>query len=297
MAATLSRAVERTLPSLPWALDRPIAEVAGTLAYLAAPRAREAVRANLSVIARADPTVIAQADASRAEGTRGMRYVDGHARRVFVAQVRHYLETFRILRLDPERLLAMVHVEGWSDLARAQARGRGVVLASAHFGPVVLCGQILAARGLDISVLVESKAGELGRLVDRARAAMGIKTIETRSAVAIVRALRRGGVVGILSDRALTGVGERVTFFGRPALLPSAHVALALRTGAALVPAFALREEGRFHARIGPELELARTGDRDADVRDGVRRWAAVLQEHVARAPEQWSVFEKVWGR
>ncbi len=275
ISLALSRAVERMVPALPGALDRPISEVAGTLAYLAAPRARAAVRSNLEIVA-GRPSL---------------------ARRVFVAQVRHYLETFRILRLTPERLRSMVDIEGWSHLAQAHARGKGVILASAHLGPVVLCGQILTARGLDVSVLVEAKSGEMGRLIDRARSAMGIKTIDTRSVMAVARALVRGGVVGVLGDRALAGVGERVTFFGREALLPSGHVALALRTGAALVPAFAAREVPRLIARIEPELVLTRTGDRDADVRDGVRLWAGVLERAIARAPEQWSVLEPIWGR
>lgn len=274
ISLALSRAIERTVPALPGALDGPISEVAGTLAYLAAPRARAAVRANLRVVA-GRPSL---------------------ARRVFVAQARHYLETFRILRLTPEALLAMVDIEGWAHLAQAHARGKGVLLASAHLGPVVLCGQILTARGLDVSVLVETKADDFGRLVDRARSAMGIKTIDTRSAMGMARALVRGGVVGVLGDRAVTGVGERVAFFGREALLPSGHVALALRTGAALVPGFASRDGARLVARIEPELVLRRTGDRDADVRDGVIRWAAALEAAIARAPDQWSVFEPIWG-
>jgi KDO2-lipid IV(A) lauroyltransferase len=274
ISLALTRAAEATLPVLPGALDRPVSEIIGTLAYLAAPRARSAVRANLAVVSAASAS----------------------ARRVFVSQVRHYLETFRILRLRPDRLLAMVEIRGWPEFAQAHARGKGVILASAHLGPVVLCGQILAARGLDVAVLVEARSDEMSRLVNRARSAMGIRTIDTRSAMGIGRALLRGGIVGFLADRAITGVGERVPFFGREALLPSAHVALALRTGAALVPAFAAREGGRLIAQVEPELVLPRSGDRAADVREGVRRWAAVLERHVARAPEQWSVFEPVWG-
>ncbi|HEX9436792.1 MAG TPA: lysophospholipid acyltransferase family protein [Candidatus Limnocylindria bacterium] len=274
ISLALTRAVEVTVPALPEALDRPLSEILGTVAFVAAPRARAAVRANLAVVGH-----------------------PRHARRVFVAQARHYLETFRILRLSPERLLSMIEVEGWTNFTQAQARGTGVVLASAHLGPVVLCGQMLAARGLDVAVLVETKSDPFGRLIDRARGAMGIRTIETRSAVGIGRTLKRGGVLGFLADRALTGTGERVSFFGRETLLPSGHVAVALRTRAALVPGFASREHGRLIARIEPEIELERTGDRDADVREGVRRWAAVLERHVARSPEQWSVFERVWDR
>lgn len=280
IAAALSRAAERAVPALPGALDRPLGEILGTLAYLASPRARAAVRANLGVIAAS-----------------GSAPGPLDARKVFVAQVRHYLETFRLLRLAPQRLLAMVEVEGWPNLMAARSRGKGVVLASAHLGPVVLCGQILAAHGLDVAVLIEPKAGELGRAIDRARTAMGLRTVETSSPQRVVRALRGGGVVGVLADRAITGVGERVPLFGREALLPSAHVALALRTGAALVPGFALRDGERLRAYAEPELDLERTGDHDADVREGVRRWAAVLGSYVARAPEQWSVFDPVWSR
>ncbi len=274
IASALSRAVETTVPALPDTLDAPLGEILGTLAYLAAPRAREAVRSNLRVVC------------GRPE----------LARRVFVAQVRHYVETLRILRLAPERVRDMVDVHGWSDLTGAQARGAGVVVASAHLGPVVLTGQILAVRGLDVTIVVEHKDDELGRVIDRARSAMGMKMLETRSPLAIARVLRRGGIVGFLADRAVTKVGERLPLFGREALLPSGHVALALRTGAALVPAFAVREGRRLHAYIGPELELPRTGDRDADVREGVRRWARVLERWIARSPEEWSVFERFWS-
>ncbi len=278
IAAALSRAAERAVPVLPGALDAPLSGIVGIAAYVATPRARAAVRANLAVIAAAT----------------GVR-VD--PRRVFMSQVRHYVETFRLLRLRPAQLLAMVEVDGWAHVVTALAKGRGVVLASAHLGPVVLSGQVLAARGLDVSVLVEPKTGEIAKVIDRARTSMGLRTVETTSPRRIVRSLRQGGIVGVLSDRAITGVGERVPLFGREALLPSAHVALALRTGAALVPGFALREGERLRAFALPELDLVRSGDHDADVHEGVRRWAEVLESAIARAPEQWSVFEAVWSR
>ena len=278
IAAALSFAAERAVPALPGALDAPLGEIVGSAAYAAAPRARSAVHANLQVIAAATG-----------------RSFD--ARRVFAWQVRNYLETFRLSRMTREELVSLVEVRGWAGLTAAVGRGRGVVLASAHLGPVVLCGQILAARGLEVSVIVEPKSGEIGRAIDRARSALGMRTVETTAIQRIARTLRQGGVLGILADRAITGVGERVELFGRDALLPSAHVALALRTGAALVPAFALREGDRLRAYTEPEIELARTGDHDADVHEGVRRWAAVLEQWIARAPEQWSVFERMWER
>ncbi|HEX9495528.1 MAG TPA: lysophospholipid acyltransferase family protein [Candidatus Limnocylindria bacterium] len=279
IAGAAARLAEGTLSHVPPSLDAPIAVVAGSIAYRASRAARDAVRENLSIVAP-----------ERRDRERLVR-------RTFVEQVRHYLEIFQLARLDHEKIRRAVVVEGWDGVAAAVARGKGLILASGHIGPISVCGQVLIANGLDVTLPVERETGELGRAINRARTRMGLRMIETDSAIGIHRVLKRGAVLGVLADRAVTGVGERVPFFGQEALLPSAHVALALRTGAALVPAFAHREGRVLRAVFEPELDLVRTGDRDADVREGVRRWAAVLERHIAIAPEQWSVFERVWRR
>lgn len=258
-----------------------MAMLGGTLAYRASAGAREAVRENLSIVAPA----IGRGDRERL------------VRQTFVEQLRHYIEIFRLARLDHEMVRQAVVTDGWERFDAAVARGRGVILASGHIGPVSVCGQIIVANGHEVTLPIEKETGELARAINRARTRMGLRIVETDSALGIARVLKRGGILGLLADRAITGVGERVPFFGRPALLPSAHVALALRTGAVLMPAFAHRDGSILRAVFEPELELPRTGDRDADVREGVRRWAGVLERHIRVAPEQWSVFEPVWRR
>ncbi len=277
MGATraLARAAEWTLPRVPPGWQGPISEVVGTLAYLGAPRQRAAVRANLAAIAPGRPL---------------------SARRVFVNQVRQYLEVFQIPRLDRARFDEIVRVEGWDHFLCAQRLGKGVIFGSAHLGPVALVGQFLMTRGFTLTLPAEKTDSEFLHAVNRARQAQGLVLVPIDSALGIHRIIRDGGALGILADRAVTGVGETVEFFGRPALLPSAHVALALRTGAALVPAFTWREKGFLCARIEEPLELVSTGDRAADVRAGVRRFAQVLERYIKEHPEQWTVFEPVWG-
>ncbi len=268
---------DRALPTLPAALDGVLSEVVGSAAYLASPRTRAAVRANLAMVV---------------PGRSGRELL---VRRTFVEQVRNYLEIFRIPRMRPDQLLASVGEEGWEEFARAFARGKGVVLSSGHLGPVSVVGQIMVAKGYPVTLPVERETSGMARRINRARTRMGLRFVPTDSALGIHRVLRRGEVLAILADRAVTGVGERVGFFGRPALLPSVHVTLAMRTGAALVPAFAGREGGKMVARFHPAMELAATGDRAADLRENMRRWAAVLETAVRRAPEQWAVFERMW--
>jgi lauroyl/myristoyl acyltransferase len=275
-ARALAGAAEWVLPRVPPTWQGPISEIVGTIAYLAAPRGRNAVRANLGVIAP----------------ERSLS-----ARRVFVNQVRQYLEVFHIPRLDRTRFDAIVRVEGWDHFLCAHGLGKGVIFGSAHLGPVALVGQVLVARGYPLTLPVEKTDSELMRAVNRARQAQGMRLVPIDSALGLHRVIRDGGVLGILADRAVTGVGERVEFFGRTALLPSAHVALALRTGAALVPAFTWREKGLLCARIEKPLELVSTGDRDADVRAGVRQFAALLERYIKEHPEQWTVFEPAWDQ
>jgi len=272
----LSQLSERALPLMPRALIDPFAEVVGTLAYLSAPRARRAVRANLAVIAPE-------------------RNGRGLIRRIFVEQTRNYVEIFSIPRLDPKRLLAELRTEGWEHVARAHGQGKGVILASAHLGPVSVVGQMVIAHGYPVALPIESERSDFQRAVNRARSGAGLQLIRTDSSRGIFRVLREGKVLGILADRAVTGTGERVEFFGRQALLPSAAVVLSMRTGAPLVPSFAGRRDGVLTASFEPPLEIPNTGNREADVREGVQRFARVLERYVRRTPEQWTVFEDFW--
>jgi KDO2-lipid IV(A) lauroyltransferase len=272
----LARAAERALPRIPRVLIGPFAEIVGTLAYLAAPGARRAVRANLAVVAP-------------------QRNSAGLARRIFVEQARNYVEIFSIPHIEPKKLLAEVRADGWEHVSRAYEQGKGVILASAHLGPVSFVGQIVLAHGYPVALPIEVTTSEFQRSVNRARGGAGLQLIRTDSALGIYRFLREGKVLGILADRAVTGVGERVEFFGRPALLPSAAVVLSLRTGAPLVPSFAGRSDGQLTATFEPPLDIPNTGDRAADVREGVQRFARVLERYVRGSPEQWTVFEDFW--
>jgi lauroyl/myristoyl acyltransferase len=270
-------AAERVLPQIPSALVAPVAQIMGTLAYAASPGARHAVRANLDVIAPG----------------RGSASLVRH---IFAEQSRNYLEIFRLTRTDAATLRATIEKRGWENFTTAYALGKGIIVASAHLGPISVVGQVLVAEGYPTVLPVETEHSEVQRAVNRARAAIGLQIVRADTPLAVVRALRDGKVLGLLADRAVTGVGERVMFFGGEALIPSVHIALGLRTGAPVIPAFSLRIGNALVASFEPPLDLRSTGDRHADVRAGVEQWARVLETHIGRYPEQWTVFERVWS-
>ena len=274
LATVMVRALERTLPLIPRPAIPALSELVGSIAYLASPRARAAVRANQLVVApERRPRV----------------------RLTFVNQVHNYLDTFRLFRESPERVREWVETVNWERFLEAHALGRGVVIASAHFGPVNVCGQILISRGYSTTMPVEDETSEFARAINRARSALGATFIATSSARGVYRVLREGGVLGVMADRAVTGTGERVEFFGRQVLLPSAHIALALRANATVLPAFAYRHRDTVSLRFEPPLELTDTGDHAADVRRGMREFARAMERHIRGTPEEWAVFERVF--
>jgi phosphatidylinositol dimannoside acyltransferase len=278
LSAALARTASLTLTAMPGGLTAPLGEVIGTLAWAMSPVTRENVLANLRIIAPE------RANAST-------------ARKVFVGQSRNYLDIFQLPKLEPNKLIAAIDHRGWDNFLRAHAQGRGVIIASAHLGPIPVVGQMLCSHGYEVVLTIETERSELQRAINRKRASMGLQFAFVENPFPAYRAVRQHKVLGLLVDRAVTNVGERVPFFGRPALLPSVHVVLGHRTGAPVVPAFALREGGRLTACFEPPLDIPHTGDREADVREGVRRWGEVLERYIRKAPEQWAVFERFWER
>jgi lauroyl/myristoyl acyltransferase len=72
---------------------------------------------------------------------------------------------------------------------------------------------------------------------------------------------------------------------------------VALRSGAALIPVFALRlPDNTLLAQIEPELQLSRSGDTETDVANGMGQVVEVMERYIARNPEQWLVAVPVWN-
>jgi KDO2-lipid IV(A) lauroyltransferase len=114
---------------------------------------------------------------------------------------------------------------------------------------------------------------------------------------ALLRTLRGGGLVGLLCDRDIVGNGVEVEFFGERTTLPAGPATLALRTGAALLPAAVYGGPGRrYHTGvILPPVEAVRTGRLRADVTRLTQQVARDLESLIRRAPDQWYLFQPNW--
>jgi len=130
----------------------------------------------------------------------------------------------------------------------------------------------------------------------RSRHGHQFRTVSFGGIKEAMQRLKKGGLVALMLDRDVGGTGVPMEFCGRETKIPLGAVDLALRTGADLIPAWAWRIGGfRFHARIGPPLEIVRTGNFDQDVRSNARRLLALFEGHLRAYPGQWAVLEPIW--
>jgi lauroyl/myristoyl acyltransferase len=259
-----------------WLCDR-----IGEIAYWLLPRRRKTVLRNLSIVLRDRPSSIGPL-----------------VRETFREGVKYYYDTFRIPALSDADVERLIDVEGWDNLETALAEGRGAIIFTGHFGSPALVAQILAVRGQPITTVAEPvKPEKLFNLINGARGHHGVSLLPLgpSSFKMLTEVLRRNGVVGIVGDRDLHKNGIRTELFGVETTLPAGPVMLALRSGAALIPAFTVRKGERFSAFIGEPMKLDRSGNLREDLRVNTRKLAAVLEEAVARRPEQWVVFEPLW--
>lgn len=191
-----------------------------------------------------------------------------------------------------ESLDELVGGDGIHHLFDAIDSGRGVIILSAHLGNPEFLMRPLGAMGLPIFAFTERlEPPRVHDLVHRTRAAPNVhyEPLGVRAVRGALAHLRCGGIVAVLSDRDVTGNAPLVPFFGAPAPLPQGAVDLALRSGAAIIPAFLLRVgPGRYHATVLPEIELDRQADRATATAAGVAATARALETGIALDPGQW---------
>lgn len=209
------------------------------------------------------------------------------------------IETALLPAYSREQVLAMFdRVEGADVLARARARGKGVLLVSGHLGNWELAGAFVAASGVPIEAVARGMENPLfDRYITRTRNSLGMTVIHDAEAVRRVpRAMREGHAVAMLVDQGAAGLASSwVPFFGRYAKTPRGPAVFALRLAAPVVFATALRQPSGRYVMHYEEVPVHPTGDREADVDRIVADYTATLERWIRRAPEQYFWHHRRW--
>jgi len=193
-----------------------------------------------------------------------------------------------------------IRYEGLDHFLAAQATGKGVLVLTGHLGAWELSSFYHSLVGYPMGLVIRRLDNPLvDEFVNRLRCLHGNRVIHKDDfARGLISAMRAGETVGILMDTNMTPPqGLFVPFFGSEACTASGLAKVALKTGAAVLPGFLVRdgESSRYVLRFGEQMELTRTGDFTADVAENTARFTATIEQYIRQTPEQWLWMHRRW--
>lgn len=205
------------------------------------------------------------------------------------------LATFaRFPQMNRENIHGWIRYEGLEHYLDAKKSGRGILVATAHLGNWELSAFAHALMTEPMHVMIRPLDNPaIDRLVEERRQLSGNHLIvKWDGARAVLRALRENEAVGILIDQNTSPEeGVFVNFFGKLACANTAFAKIAARTGAVVIPGFALwnESEGRHILRFYPPVPI------NGDVKGDTQRLLAILEGVIREYPGQWLWIHRRW--
>jgi len=221
-------------------------------------------------------------------------------RGVFISLGRLLAEFPKFPSYSRENVSQVAIYDGLENFEAAERRGKGVLLLSAHLGGWEIGSFVHSLYGHKLQVVVRDLDNPyVDRLAKQYRTLHGNSSIgKAGFARRLLSALRRGETVGILMDTNMSPPqGVFVEYFGRSACTASGVARAALRTGAAVVPAFTIWDEAlaKYRIRFEPALEPLSTGDPDQDAVANTALYTKAIEDCVRRYPDQWLWVHRRW--
>ena len=220
------------------------------------------------------------------------------AKHCFANLGKNVIEFMSFPRLNPKQIQKSVNFEGVQHVENALAEGNGAIILTGHFGNWELLAASISATVSPLTPIGrELRSPRLNALVSKYREKAGYSTIDRDTGVRqALRCLRSNSLLGIVSDVDTTVNGVFVDFFGRAAYTPYSPIAFALKTGAAILPSFIIRQpDGTHQAIIEPPLILERCDDKEKELVINTQNYTKIIESYIRKYPEQWIWMHKRW--
>lgn len=199
--------------------------------------------------------------------------------------------------LPRDRVLALASMDNRELLDAALARGNGLYVALAHFGPHHVAAVFMALMGYKVAGVRDRHEGAIRRFVqDRwDKVHPDLKRMRVLYADAfpreIYRCFRDGYLLGSAMDisrvRAAHQKMEELVIFGEPRAFLSGPLRIALRCKAPVVQGFIIpRRDFRYHMEVlGPLVDPDADLDEDQAVAQALRVYAQTVERYVRAHP------------
>jgi KDO2-lipid IV(A) lauroyltransferase len=218
------------------------------------------------------------------------------------ASYRHFgqglLEVIASMHTSPACIDRIVRVQDRRHVEAAFARGKGVVVISAHIGNWEICACKQGVFPRVVSALARPpRNARVARFMLRTRRFPDVRVIPTGATFRALREMLLAGEgVIFLLDINAGKQGTFVEFFGRFASTHRGPAGLALETGAEIIIATARRCPDSTHmwSYLQP-FTLVRTGDRERDLLRNTAAITKIIEQEIRKRPDQYYWFHRRW--
>ena len=222
------------------------------------------------------------------------------ARECFEYMAKSGVEIVYLLKKQ-DSITSKVTIEGRKSLEEAFRKGNGVIAVSGHFGNFPLMMASLAREGFKVNVIMRyMRDQKIEGYFHKKREEMGVHTIHSTPRDVCVKkslsVLRNNQMLFIPLDQHFGTGGIFVDFFNRKAATATGPAVLALRTKAAIVPIFIIRNTDDTHKIIiEPEICFEESGDYDKTVYDIISKITTIIEKYIRLYPSQWGWIHRRW--
>ena len=222
-------------------------------------------------------------------------------RRLLVAQwdnLGRLTAEFQLMhKLTPDS--GRIEIVGGERLRAVAQSGRTAVLVSGHFSNWEVMAAVIVHLGVKCQVTYRAANNPYidKRIIDT-RKSYGVTLMAPKGGDGsreVLTAMAQGEAVALLNDQKFNQ-GVVAPFFGVPATTAPGPSRLALKFGCPMIPMSVERLDGaRFRVTIWDSIAPPKTGDRAADIVQGVKNMNAFIEARVRERPDQWFWTHRRW--
>jgi len=208
------------------------------------------------------------------------------------------MEVLLLPKIDDRYIKKYIQFENFHIAEEALKKGKGFIFLTAHFGTWEVSHVALPSIGFAYKGIArEQKPYLLNELLNKYRESGGCKILLKGPAIKeALRALRSNGIVGMLVDQDAGKEGIFVDLFKRRASWHRGVMEMAIKTGAAVIPGFAIRQKGpRIMFKCFDPIKFPVEGDNNIKAEEGFKQYTAVLERVISQHPDQWLWQHRRW--
>ena len=219
------------------------------------------------------------------------------ARKVFQNRLLNYFDLLWLSGTSMDKIGWRIKIDGLEHIEKAMSEKRGLIVVSAHIGPIEFMIQGVTALDYRFIGIMEQLHNErLHRYMLGLRSAQGLDMISTKgSLLDVYRRLKRGEVLLSAADRDSTGTGIIVDFFDAPAWMPDGYARVAVRANLPVVFGYSRRTKDGADGKVFPTLYPDHSLGKEEAVKDLTKRTVRLIEEAVREDPGAWHLSTPVW--